>query len=323
MADDMGGFGSALDPVGGGGGARDNVVEGIPDKTDSSAVIHQVFQETTKLVIKQKFEALEALANAAANAVGMGALGALGEIANKYDAYTDDGGLKFRVVESSEYCGLTGRCCCKPNHKLQLHVYHEGEEVVYIDRGCKCGQCCSFHECCRQEMTVYQGPGEGSKLGHIMEPTGGGGFSPTLQVMDRDENQVATIKAKAFCCIGGICCDHTFEITDAQGNVVGKIIKTKPDSLGAFAKEMVSDADVFSMDIPKEMAPEQKAAMLASLHLIDYWLFEGEGDFVCDIVNQSCSVKCCDLYCFGCVWPCSCTCDFSGDGGDGGDGGGD
>lgn len=164
-------------------------------------------------------------------------------------------------------------------------------------------------------MTVYKGPGEGEKLAHIMAPVGGGGFSPTLEVMDRDESPVATVKAKATCCIGGLCCDHTFEITDSSGRVIGQIVKTKPDGLGAIATELVSDADVFSFDVPKDMAPEQKAAMLATLHLVDYWLFEGEGDFVCDVLTPSCTLKCCDMYCFGCVCPCSCTCDFGGGGG--------
>mmetsp|Transcript_4372 Transcript_4372/g.9384 ORF Transcript_4372/g.9384 Transcript_4372/m.9384 type:complete len:316 (-) Transcript_4372:232-1179(-) len=312
-------FAGALDSAGGEAGKRDDaggeaeIVVGAEDAIDNT------FRETTKLVIKQKFEPLEALANAAANAVGMDALGALGEVANKYDAFTDDGGLKFRTVETSEYCGLTGRCCCRPNHKLQLHVYQEGNEVMYLDRGCKCGQCFSCHECCRQEMKVHMGPGEGEMIAHIMEPSMGGGLSPTLQVMDRDGNDVATIKANATCCIGGICCDHTFTVEDPQGNSMGKIVKERPDGIGQFAKELVSDADVFSMDVPKDMDPKKKAAMFSALHLIDYWLFESEGEVNVDIVNGQCSFKCCDLYCFGCVCPCSCTLG----GGDGEDGGGD
>lgn len=110
------------------------------------------------------------MANAATNAIGLDALGALGETANKYDVFTDDGGLKFRAIEESEYCGCTGRVCCRPNHKLQIHVFQEGQEILYFDRGCKCGRCCACTELCQQEMKVYEGPGEGQLIGHIKQP---------------------------------------------------------------------------------------------------------------------------------------------------------
>jgi len=119
-------------------------------------------QETEKLIVKQKFEALEAMANVAANALDMDALGNLGEVANKYDVYdAGNGGSKFKVVEESDYCGLTGRCCCNPNHELSLHVFapshSPSKEVMFFDRPCKCGQCCSVCDICRQEMVISDG----------------------------------------------------------------------------------------------------------------------------------------------------------------------
>ena len=173
----------------------------------------ETLTDTEKLVVKQKFEPLEALANAAANAIDMDALGNLGEVANKYDVYTDDGGDKYRVIEQSEYCGLTGRCCCNPNHKLQLHVYAPDEvsktdEIMVFDRPCKCGQCCACCDICRQEMTAIQGGGD--QFGYIKQPFLGGGLSPTLHVMEREEDEepYAVIKANAVCCIAGLCCDR-------------------------------------------------------------------------------------------------------------------
>jgi hypothetical protein len=287
------------------------------------------FHDTEKLIIKQKFEPLEALANAAANALDLDALGGLGEIANKYDVFTNDGGDKFRVIESSEYCGCTGRACCRPNHALQLHVFAPGEstdtEVMFFDRPCKCGQCCAFCDICRQEMHVFDGPeSKGNRIGYIKQPFMGGGLSPTLHIMEREEDEepIATVKANAVCCIGGLCFDHTFEVTDGQGNVLGKIIKTKPSDLGQFAKELVSDADVFALEFnDKNMDVKKKANMFAALHLIDYMFFENEGEVKLDAVNQECSFKCCDLYCLGCVCPCTCTCGGNDDDYD--EGGGD
>lgn len=190
------------------------------------------FAETSKLVIKQKFEPLEALANAAANALDLDMLGGLGETANHYDVFTNDGGDKFRVIETSDHCGCCdGRACCRPNHSLQLHVYEPAKsdttEAMVMDRPCKCGQCCAILDICRQEMTIFEGPEiNGNKIGYIKQPMLGGFLSPTLEMMERDgdEEAYATIKANAVCCIGGLCCDHTFEVTDKSGNVVGKIV---------------------------------------------------------------------------------------------------
>lgn len=182
---------------------------------------------------------------------------------------------------------------------------------MLFDRPCKCGSCCAVADICRQEMTVFEGPeSAGNKIAYIKQPFLGGGLSPTLEVMDREDGEhLATIKANAVCCIAGICCDHTFEVTDAQGNPLGKIVKTKPSGLGEMAKEMVSDADVFAMEFAKKDTDvKTKASMFAALHLIDYMFFENEGELNIDAVNQSCSFKCCDLYCCGCVCPCACSC---------------
>ncbi|KAL3938019.1 MAG: hypothetical protein SGBAC_006976 [Bacillariaceae sp.] len=275
------------------------------------------FEETHKLIIKQKFEPLEAMANAAANALDMDMLGGLGETANKYDVFTNDGGDKFRVIETSELCGCTGRACCRPNHALQLHVYEPSksntDELMVLDRPCKCGQCCAILDICRPEMTVFEGAEiNGNKIGYIKQPVMGGFLSPSLEIMDREEDEepYATITSNATCCIGGLFCDHTFEVTDKNGNVVGKIVKTKPAGLGEFAKEMASDADVFALELNQNshLTTKQKANIFAGLYLIDYMFFENEGELNLDAVNKKCSFKCCDLYCCGCVCPCSCNC---------------
>jgi len=239
--------------------------------------------------------------------------------------------LTFLLFFFSDYCGFTGRCCCRPNHALKLHVYesfsnddgaasnnnNNPTELMYMDRPCKCGQCCSVAPICQQEMMVYRGdlkadggePNSSNQIGYIQQPIGGGLLSPTLEVMEREGAQpFATIKAEAICCIGGMCCDHTFTVTDSSGNYMGKIVKERPAGLAQVAKELGTDADNFTLYVPKDMDPTKKANMLAALHLIDYWLFEDEGDFNCDAVNQKCECKICDMYCFGCVCPCKCKC---------------
>ena len=282
--------------------------------------------ETSKLFIKQRVELLEVIAQTAANALDMDMLGALGETANKYDAYTDDGGLQFKVVETSDLCGFwgccpSGRACCRPNHKLQLHVYapqySEKKEIMYMERPCKCGQCCACCECCTQEMDVFKGDSaasEGEQIAHITQPLLGGGLSPKLLIMDREGGEVqAEIQSNAVCCIGGMCCDHTFTVKDVDGNDMGKIVKEKPEGFQDILKELGTDADNFTLHVPVDLPPEQKAALLAALHLVDYMFFEDEGAANIDmtpLMEGSCpetTIKLCDCYCFGCLCPCKCT----------------
>lgn len=272
----------------------------------------ETLAETEKLIVKQKFEPLEAMANAAANALDMDALGNLGEVANKYDVYdAGNGGSKFKVVEESDYCGLTGRCCCNPNHELSLHVFapshSPSKEVMIFDRPCKCGRCCSVCDICRQEMVISDG--NRNQVGYIKQPFLGGGLSPKLQVMERDgEEPFATIESDAICCVAGLCCDHTFRLKDQNGQEIGKIVKQKPSSFGEIATEIVSDADVFAIEFDKNLDENKKASLFGALYLIDYMFFENEGEGNVDLVNQQCSFKCCDLYCCGCMCPCHCNC---------------
>jgi hypothetical protein len=295
---------------------------------DYDSALVGVLEDTERLIIKQEVEAMEAAIQAAANAVNLDALGAFGETANKYDVFTDDGGKKFRVIETSDYCGFTGRVCCRPNHALKLHVYlpeiDTEHGVMHMNRPCKCGQCCAVADICRQEMHVYEGEGHAESdedpnalIGYIQQPVGGGGLSPQLNVMNREGGEpIATIQAEAVCCIAGMCCDHTFTIKDPNtGRKLGKIVKERPEGLAQVAKELATDADNFTMYVPKDMDPKKKGTMLAALHLIDYMFFEDEGDANCDVVNQKFKFKCCDMYCFGCVCPCHCNCDCGGGGG--------
>jgi len=291
--------------------------------------------ETTKLIIKQKVSLLEAAAQNVANALDMDALGNLGETANNYSIFTPEDGLKFRVVETSEACGFTGcipsgRICCNPNHALQLHIFSpdhsKDQAIMFADRPCKCGSCCACCSICKQEMTVYEGPdtgppgGEGDAenvIAYINQPFMGGGLSPQLNVMNRSEDdggeQIATITANAVCCIGGICCDHSFEVTSPDGEYMGKIVKEAPEGVGDVLAELATDADNFTLYVPQDLDVKKKAAMLGALHLLDYMFFENGGAANVDltgVLSGDCpkvTFKCCDCYCCGCVWPCTCT----------------
>lgn len=286
---------------------------------EAEDMLREALIGTEKLVIKQKIELLEIAGQNLANAVGMESFGAIAETANKYDVFSTESGLTFRVEEKSaaigcEGCCPTGRICCRPNHKLRLNVYdaEEDTEVMVIDRPCKIGQCCACCKICSQEMTVYMGDGsdEDQRIAYINQPFMAGGFSPALQIMDRDNDEDPSmfIKSENACCIGGLCCDHTFTITDPDGVEMGKIVKERPETLSQLATELTGDADIFTLQLQKDIDFEKKAAMLASLHLLDYMFFEDEGQATFDLANMQCSYKCCDIYCCGCLCPCKCAC---------------
>lgn len=275
------------------------------------------FSDTSKLIIKQNVEPMEAFAQAAANAVDLDFLGGLGETANKYDVYVDDGepGQKYKVIEQSDAWGCdgccpTGRICCRPNHKLELIVIDPEKSsdtpIMRMSRPCKCGQCFACCDICRQEMTIRSGD---DQIAYIKQPSMGGCLSPQLEIMDREDGEpIGTITANAVCCIGGMCCDHTFEVTDADGQSIGKIVKERPENLAEFGKELATDADNFTLYVNQDLSTSKKASIFSATYLIDYMFFENEGDANLDLCNGTCSFKLCDCYCCGCVVPYTCKC---------------
>ena len=126
-------------------------------------------------------------------------------------------------------------------------------------------------------------------LGRTFQRKGGGGFTPTLQIMDRGDGLVDTANqgwpyegkefavAKGPCCFGGcseLCFSSEFGIsTDAETTELGnyaKITKMKPKSLGQAAREGFTDSDIYEVDFfAKEITPEQKANVLSSMVHLD------------------------------------------------------
>lgn len=293
--------------------------------------------EAEELLIEQRVDKLESVLGAAATAVGAGLLGILGEEANQYWVY-DKAEKKLKVVETSEKCGgfdktwvccCTGRKCCAPFHKLQLHVFRPGyfsnKQVILIDRPFKGpGCCCACCECCLQEATVYAADETGGitmdeahKIGLVKQPTLGGCFAPKLDVMDRQQNAVATVSGPT-CCVGGFCCDSTFTVQDANGTNIGTIVNKRPTDDEGWARELLTDADRYTVSFPKDADPKSKALLLGALFLLDYMIFENGGALDFNLAKCSCVIKCCDLYCCGCLCPCKCDCSCS-DCTDGGD----
>lgn len=198
--------------------------------------------------------------------------------------------------------------------------------------------CFSCNEKCSDESRLlYAGDIEGKPgenfmegeransflLGRTVQPKGGGGFTPTLQIMDRGDGLVDTAAkgwpyegkefavAKGPCCFGGcseLCFSSEFGIsTNAETVELGdyaKITKKKPKSLGQAAREGFTDADIYEVDFfAKEITPEQKANVLSSMVHLDYMFFERDND-MCKYENDGCSIVLFNCFIYGCVCPC-------------------
>jgi len=129
-------------------------------------------------------------------------------------------------------------------------------------------------------------------LGESVQPITGGGFKPVMQVMDRGDGPSTTMFAAARgpCFFGGcseLCCDSHFGISVATPGSDLKTIhqlpfgdfasiqKIKPKSLGAAARELFTDSDIYEVHFHnKSITAQQKANILGTMIHMDYMFFE-------------------------------------------------
>ena len=223
--------------------------------------------------------------------------------------------------------------------------------VLTMERdGCPSKPCLGCFACCdpcKDGMALHAGPlnpemragalmqANPACVGFATQPAFGGGLAPTINLMERAEPHRsaynALAKVEGPTCFGGcleLCHSTTFKVSRMQPAQLesrlevadlATIVKRKPNSLEGALREMVTDADVYTIvfNPGAALAPQQKATMLAGLLLADYMFFERD-DPMCG--NGGCNL--CLCHCAGCVCPCSIRGNASGGGGAGGGGGG-
>jgi hypothetical protein len=166
-------------------------------------------------------------------------------------------------------------------------------------------------------------------LGESIQPKGGGGFKPVMQLMDRaDPNDNDVGKSEMFaatrgpCIFGGFsaCCfDAKFEQATASpedaGNVqkqhslnfgdFASITKLKPKTLSQGMREFFTDSDLYDVRFtnPTAVTPQQKANVLAHMVHLDYMFFERDND-MCYHDAQGTHIVFFNCFCYGCVCPC-------------------
>jgi len=268
------------------------------------------------------------------------------ERSNLYDVY--DGSTGIHLFVAKERSGTCARFCCAPNHSLFVefksvaavnpmftHVADVDAlpTVLTMEReGCptKLGLgCCAFSSHCKDGVFVHAGSvGEDAAVGSLKsdhpqcigfatQPNLAGGWSPTINIMERSGAGGAAFaplaKLEGPTCFGGcmeLCYSSAFTLSSmrspAQLNTAlklgdfGQLVKRKPNDLDAALREAVTDADVYSLDLQPAagVTAQQKATLLATLILTDYMFFERDGA-VCD--GNGCTL--CLCHCHGCLCP--------------------
>jgi len=249
--------------------------------------------------VQQQVELLEA----ALNAISIDYEGA-----NKYKVKDIAGNDMYFVAEES---GCLMRQCCSPWHTMTLHMTDmRGVKVLTMHRPWALNCCCLElgNMCGKSHMEFYGGADidEAQKIGSIGMPCCGGGFVPTFNILDRNGDTRAAVKGPC-CCVSDLC-GAKFSVHGADGAPVGEVKKLGVKSFKGAAKELGTDADNFELSFPVDTDVNVKALMIGALLMLDYTFFESGGATEFNPFTGTCKLKCCDMYCCGCIVPCSCNC---------------
>lgn len=280
-----------------------NHVQGTTISTYSGGGQFAFVQNKRQFMIRQKFEMMEA----AAQALGFDCI----EQKNKYDIYDAKTGESLMLVkEDSETCM---RCCCHPNHQAKLFVFDTRHHsysaankpktsmspphaslAMTVNKPCKLN-CCTCANLCMHEQQATLAGAAGTPIGSAnKEFPCGGGCTPVIEVKDKNDQVYAKVVGPFFI-VGGLIeliSSVKFKIKDPKtGQVIGALEKKKPKGTQRL-QEAVGDADQFMLTLPETFSDEQTANFVATLLLLDYIFFEGGAPFEYNAFDNSCKINC-------------------------------
>lgn len=207
------------------------------------------------------------------------------EAKTEFDVYKDKE-RKEKIATAVEESSCLIRILCSGCHPYTMAVKEvdSGDEIVTVDRPftCPMGSC----KCCLyQTMTVSSA---GTKLGVITEDC----FYCVPHFTVTGASGETIYKLEPPTCLGGMCinccaegnplgkgcCKASIRIYAPdkveQGSQLGMIMKVKK----SFLTEMVSDANRFEIDFPKEATLEQKGILMGATIFMNSLLFEENGN---------------------------------------------
>jgi len=183
-------------------------------------------------------------------------------------------------------------------------------------------------ECCADEQTLHKGdistkiniPPKDTEVGRGVVPIGGGGLTPTIQVMQRDgttneDLHLGYVEGPTF--FGGAsdtCCDNQWFISREKGKKgdMGLITKRAPTDCASLCVSVCTDNDVYDMKLHNEYAKglsaESKALLVSEMVQLDYLFYEKDQG-CCYVKDHPESVyvqfTMCNMYCYGALCPCA------------------
>lgn len=163
------------------------------------------------------------------------------------------------------------------------------------------------------------GPVTGGHFARILQPCGGGGCHPVLDILsvsNGQETPVAVLEGPMFMkgCME-LCCDTKFTYSTQKGKSadIGTISRPKPQDCYNFCRMICTQVDFYTVeytDVYMKQPNEMKAAMLAAMVQLDYMFFEDDRPPVdCEVDHEGngyCFITLCYTYCYGCQYPCKC-----------------
>ena len=205
------------------------------------------------------------------------------ESPNRYYVFSQSpqGGMKllFKCKEYSDCC--MRNCCSASSREFNMAVKHIATAAnldenyttpfVSINKPFKCTCFCLD----RPEMLIKYGANN-QPLGRIKQPFTC--WDPEFSLYDSTGNKKFIIHAD--CCQCGLLCANNFcgKLAEAVFNVYNASNTTAPcgtiTKKCATASELVTSADSYQINFPREANPEDKMILIAAGLMIDYQFFE-------------------------------------------------
>lgn len=207
--------------------------------------------------VKQQVEMLEALTGWETN--------------NKYDIKDHDGKKVYKAKEHSDACSRQFLGSARP-FVIEIEDKDSDKKVMVVRREYKynCWQCFSCCECCK-DCIVCEAP-PGTVIGYVKQEYDG--CNANFSIRDASGDIKMLIRGPNFC---GCRCpgqDYKFKLLSPDGSQeVGKLCK----EWGGMAKELLTDADNFKVEVPKETDIKLKSILVGAALLIDFMFFEDNG----------------------------------------------
>ena len=176
--------------------------------------------------------------------------------AQRADLYVAPAGDEKAEVDPSQLTAIVQQPICGGCFTPTLHVdAPDGSRLATVEGGC----CCIGGNC-------------GVPRGYSGEARRGDAAGATWMV-DIPGRRVPRVP-RGWCHVDMrwkrlAGCDAVFTVKGPDGEDYGKVVKEAPDDFEELVKQGLTDADIFTMSVPKDAPNELKAAMMTSLLLMD------------------------------------------------------